>query len=255
MKQNFAMRSLLTTGLLLSGSFLFAQQSSDFTFRNQTSLQIAYHVVDNTVKMKVKNLAAKTLRSYVVGCGEQSVMPEFLPPMSNGVPPGESREFSFNVPNKSGGEGAAPVPCTALQMYAALYEDGSSEGDPQRIAAMKTMGLARIIQLRRIIPILEQVSNASVNTSDQIQAVQTAADQIAALPLTLNDGSTAEGLVANGVQQSKSEVVVLLKDIARSASESLARGGNPDLRKPLLELKQSRETMLRSLEAELLGQS
>lgn len=72
----------------------------------------------------------------------------------NVIPPGQNYDITIGIP-----EGLSRQTEITLNLSSVIYEDGSSEGDPQTIRDTVDSRLGRKIQIMKILPVLDRISH------------------------------------------------------------------------------------------------
>lgn len=188
------------TGVVFLISFLGCTKTSarevlPFPLVNETtSLVIEDSSWDGSeVHLFIRNEGKFPVVSFVITIGELSVMSEFMPPASSGVTPGGNYDLNI-TPLKLGSTGTRSG--DSLTLRAALFADGSAEGDKVAVASMRAARLGQIAQIQRIVQVLRATLTASDN--QLVSALGSAIHSISVLPETLSDGSvlTADGIAS-----------------------------------------------------------
>lgn len=120
----------------------------------------------------------------------QLVIQEFLPPKQTGIFPGATYDFvvtSDTSTNES-----------AFTITAVLLTDGVGDGLSHDLDEINTLRAGRAYRLKQLAPVLETLRHSPNETF--VEDLHRAADAIKNMPLTLEDGTQATGLFANGMQ-------------------------------------------------------
>jgi hypothetical protein len=203
-----------------------------------TALQVNQASQDGTkIHLTLQNNGTKTVLAFAVRMRSVTAEPEFLPPTHLGILPGSEYNFTFTPPASSD----SPAGST-LTLLAALFEDGSGEGDEAVLAQLRQMRRARETQLKRLLPIMDSISAAS--DDDLSSAITNATNLVSKVPETLEDGTQpVDGAVTSVIRSTRDDFVNQLNRLR----SSLPRVGPDVVRKQIAAVKQNHTSVLTNL--------
>jgi hypothetical protein len=230
----FASMSFASFGLLFGGLRTLGPQSPnpiEIKVVNKTAtLQIVS--VDRTpnghVHLLLKNVSSKNLNGYEVSVGAQGRITTDTSSGDRVISPGTTDELE--VPVES-----AP---SSLTILAAMFADGSIEGDEATVIELKQWrsGLKR--QLIRALGVLETTLELpDVNTPEALDRLES---QLSSLS---TESSPAQPRAASGSRDAKDNLITNVQILR----QRLQRQGAPRQRERLLELKERIERRIASL--------
>ena len=158
----------------------------------------------------IRNSGTKPVSGYKISFGEVSVTQEFYPP-SKGFNPGDTIQKIIPVaviPDASGFDPTSGRPY--FRLVAAVFSDGSAEGEQGAIETIKAMKKGRATQLDRIIPMLESV--IALDPANQPEALHAVIEKVDTLPDVI-EGSQEPGDFQSGMNDARETVVRELRAI------------------------------------------
>ena len=217
-----------------------------FATPSQSTLTIERRGVDSAGRLhiSVKNTSEAPVTAFTVRYPDgQLVIQEFLPPKQTGILPGESYDF---VVAPESGVSTGNDAITSYHITAVLRTDGATDGSTEDLNMMFTLRAGRAYRLRQVLPVLEELQHVARPT--YLEHVEQSMEIINTMPLTLNDGTAAIGLFANGMQNVNTLTLHELRKIV-----AVGRSGGPDLDAPtqlLQNLISSHRIMLKAMETQ-----
>ena len=163
-------RRLYSSSILIFYLILIAYAIWDYSrfswASKQLSSQDAVQIVNETrllevakaepkadsINLVLKNNHTKYITGFQIRIGQVTVQSEFIG-SDEVFPPGTVYEKQYPVEEKSSR--------ASITVLAVIFEDGSSDGNPQYIKQIKDKRLGEKTQIKRAIPLLQKGSEAS----------------------------------------------------------------------------------------------
>jgi hypothetical protein len=188
---------------------LSAQTSQPSVLNSTPSAHAESHLSNGLPVVTIRNSGVRTIRAYMLRCGDVALLQEFVPPIHPGLLPGQVHERDFPIrpaakPDKSSLSQQNSASCSALSLSAVLFDDGSAEGSANDIRNLKELRAGRVIQLNRIMALLREASTSD-REPDAQTVLQDIARSVANLSLTLDDGRRPRHYTEVGMQNARQE--------------------------------------------------
>lgn len=169
----------------------------------------------------LKNEAPLGVRGFCMSAGPGSFnMVQFFPPRAAAIAPGASYSTDLAISDGSD-SGSFAITCIML-------DDGLIEGSDESAEAMKRFTAGSEYQVRRLLPLLDNVGSS--DNANLGAAIRKAVESIKTMGLTLEDGTQATGLFANGVRSTSNH---LMNELLRAESYATQFGDITRARKHL----------------------
>lgn len=147
------------TCLILTGAVLWpdvrhtSQKGSSYRFNNETrSLEVVeLEREGDSIHLILKNVSSKSITGVQVQLGRVTIQSEFLGGDETFLA-GALHERYYPLQEGMDREG--------INILAAVFDDGSSEGNPEAVRQIKDKRLGEKTQLRRVLPLVQQAIEA-----------------------------------------------------------------------------------------------
>lgn len=176
-------------------------QSALPPIQNQTqSVNLLYVQSPDKTILRIKNSGTQILRACTVSSGDQKVEFQFYSPEEDGLAPGMTEDW--------------PMPFSSMRnpivVSAAIVGDGQSEGDPVAVADLRDLRKGRGLVLSRTAALLDSIADGAHTLSPNELA--SAISKIQASAETLEDGTTPNRKILEGMRSAKGELLRKLSD-------------------------------------------
>ncbi len=216
----------LSVGLLVGGIEPTRRQSltkSEIKIINKTkTLEVsAVHPKEpNMIVIQLKNISSKNLNGYEVDVHGKVRVTTDISAGDWAIPAGATHDIEF----------PAEYASYEIWILAAMFTDGSIEGDPEAVNILKERRLGLKTQLLRALPLLEAVMNSpDVDTTKALDRLEY---QFSSLSVDAN-GELAHS--ASGSRSAKGDLISAVEGLR----DRFKRHGALNQRSRLLELKRS----------------
>jgi hypothetical protein len=183
-------------------------------------------VIDGRTRLQFKNISAKDLNGFVLGLPNRRQIEIDTTTGDRVIRPGEVQDIEI------------PGPLPTITILAAMYADGSLEGDPITVAELRDRRSALKAELKRMLGLV--VAEAQSRDADIPGAFDRLESAISKLPATVADGETRE---ANALRVAKGDVANVL-EVMRYRQE---RNAHLNQRELIRELKERLERRIAGL--------
>ena len=178
--------------ICLSSNFMVGAES----YRSTLSIVGGNSDARGQLHIVLRNGKSTTVSAFSLRHPDGAIeIEEFLPPKQSGILPGVNYDFAFPL-NPSASDVERNV--NSYSITGVVFADGSSEGLAADVNQIVTLRAGRAYGLRQLLPTLEGLRHSQKGTL--AEDIHAAAAAIASRPLTLEDGTQATGLFANGLQ-------------------------------------------------------
>jgi hypothetical protein len=213
-----------------------ASLAAELSLRVETA-----RIAGRTLQVALRNTAPQIVRAFCTTFDGSGVeLTELLPPRQTGILPGQT----YLVRSDLGPEVKVPEAAAAsFSVTCVLFDDGSREGLPEHLSMMSALRRGRELQEARLAPLLQSLMSAP---DDNLGAavVQTI-DQIRGMDITLEDGSRAVGLQANGIRSANTLLTRGLERARVARGTRGVEGCRLELENAMRELQTIREHLQR----------
>lgn len=183
---------------------------------------------NNRILIRVKNISSKDLNGYEVNVRGQARITTDFSAGNAVIPPGGTHEFDL----------PAKYSLSNLTILAAMFADGTIEGDPTTVTELKQQRLALKKQLTQALPLLEAaLESADVYTLEVLDRLES---QLSSLTLESDATQRPSTSESRSARDDLIENVKMLRDRRR-------RNGAHMQRQRLLDLKTRIERRIASL--------
>lgn len=223
----------LCFGILIRGAGPSTLQSitrADQVTNKTKSLEVVFvqPMDNNRILIRMKNISSKDLNGYEVDVRGQARITTDFSAGNAVIPPGGTHEFDF----------PAEYSLSNLTILAAMFSDGTIEGDPITVTELKKQRLVLKKQLTKALPLLEAaLQSADVYNPEVLDRLES---QLSSLPLE------SDATERHSTSESRSARDDLIEDIKR-LRERHRRNGAQMQRQRLLDLKTRIEKRIASL--------
>ena len=191
--------------------------------RNKTQAfqVVSVEQIDGDYVLTLRNGSGKDLNGYAIGFGApgSKVFVE-LTTSERVLAPGETAEERIPAANLRAGADALRQP--EITILAVIFEDRTSDGDPQTIAEIEQHRLGVKMQLKRVLPLIEALLNSS--NSDTQAALDRLKAQISSL--SERPGGDLPRRVGTGLRSVKEDLLMeihLFEQAQMTPRQGLAR--------------------------------
>ena len=206
--------------------------ASGFSINNITGNQ------NNGYQVTLTNGYRQSVVAFQIGVGRGRMTRDFLL-QDGGIPPGSSHiEYHAYEPDMA---------TKPLTLFGVVFEDGSGDGDPRAVMAIKDMRLGNKIELTQCAPVLEEALKLARGGSSRI--LDTLESRINSLPIGPVEGLSS--YVKFGAHNEKQRLVSEIRRMRESGIWAEQREGN-HLEKELLHLKLANERRASKLARQLV---
>lgn len=188
-----------------------AQTAVDFKVdsRIRSLKVVAVQSLDRRFELTVLNTGDKIIGGFELAFPPMAAttIQEFLPPRHPGIRPGETFSRIYGVTY----EGSQSPPPVTVVLSALIFVNSSTEGDPAGAAHLRQVRVGRVIQLHRIMPILDEMFGPDGEPT--AAALSEVAERIERLPDVLADGKEPPYFTRIGLREVRQETVSELRSI------------------------------------------
>ena len=210
--------------------------SSDFPATLNKTQSVAFVGIEPVIatlphyKLTLHNLSDKNISALSINIVSQGrVQLTGMPQGHYGEPLIKAREsaelnepLAINAETMAGGYAPSPPPAQQIVVESMVFEDGSYEGEPKPAATFLGFVVGRRIELRRILPLLDNALSAS----DAVSASDTLRSQLSSLsyePDEVEFASLAAAFPTLEKRELRISVDVAIHGVRRDLLEQLER--------------------------------
>jgi hypothetical protein len=196
------------------------------TINKTTTLEVAIETTDNNLLIvRLKNISSKDLNGYVVGITNQVTITTDLSAGDRIISPGQTHDMEIPL-------GSSPMEITIL---AAMFTDGSMEGEPASVAELRPWRLGLKEELTRSLSVLDAML--------QMPHSPTALDSLTSRLSPSDDSELIRAGRASGARSARNSLNTEIELLR----ERLQRDRTLTQKEGLLELKRRIERRIASL--------